>query len=66
MKLDDIKSAVVHQCEMNLKRSIYDLVVFCHRGHIEGFVRATLNEVYDAVEPFDDSPGETRTEDIPF
>lgn len=66
MKLEDIKNSVIHQCEMNFKRSVFDLSVFRHREHIEGLLRATLNEVYDVVEPVVDSSDEVGKEDIPF
>lgn len=61
MKLEDIKKSVVHQCEVNLKRSIYDLAVFCHREYIDALVMATLDDVFDF-----NSSDEVGKEDIPF
>lgn len=64
MKLEDIKNSVVHQCEVNLKRSLYDLCVFRNREYIDGLVMATLDDVFDYYRPTDEVSEEDLSSEV--
>lgn len=65
MKLEDIKSAVIHQTQTNLKRAIYDCAVFMSSADIQLLIAGILCDVFDDSSD-DDSSDEVGKEDIPF